>query len=81
MNYLAFVIFYSISRILFLLWSFVILRQVFWYPGSNAYPWYAPLAAAGLQSCLFTVNAVFLMTHLKKLGRVLAGMHRFTHEA
>lgn len=72
--YIAFVVLYAISRSYFAVWSFTVCRHVqkaLQAPaGSVSYPPWAPYCAATLQVALMVVNALFLMTHLRKLWKL-----------
>jgi len=75
--YTVFVVFYSVSRLYFVVWSCTVFKQV-WKelsapPASPHYPFWAPYDAALLQILLLGVNIVFLSTHVKKLWKKLRG--------
>jgi hypothetical protein len=70
-NYIIFVTGYSISRLIFLLWSLSVLYQCWYYRGTNTYVWWIPHVASALQLLLLSVNAAFLTTHIRKLRAIL----------
>mmetsp|Transcript_81929 Transcript_81929/g.244322 ORF Transcript_81929/g.244322 Transcript_81929/m.244322 type:complete len:228 (+) Transcript_81929:84-767(+) len=80
-SYAAFVLFYTVSRVYFAVWSVTVLLQVrraLTSPSPGwSYPAWAPYCAASLQLLLLAVNAMFLATHLGKLWkRYVSGSKR-----
>ncbi|KAF4722265.1 hypothetical protein FOZ63_020500, partial [Perkinsus olseni] len=73
LTYTIFVVAYSISRLFFLFWSTCILWQAAHPPAGSEYPAWAPYAMVILQSSLFVINCKFLLTHVRKLYRILTG--------
>ena len=70
-NYIIFVTGYSISRVLFFVWSISVIHQCYFYKGTNKHVWWIPYVASALQVSLLYVNATFLMTHFQKLRILL----------
>mmetsp|Transcript_107781 Transcript_107781/g.310384 ORF Transcript_107781/g.310384 Transcript_107781/m.310384 type:complete len:233 (-) Transcript_107781:79-777(-) len=70
--YVGFVLFYTVTRVYFALWSADVVRHAI-----NAlqgkslltYPFWAPYCSMGLQLALLVVNLLFLATHWRKLWR------------
>ncbi|KAF4675606.1 hypothetical protein FOL47_007558 [Perkinsus chesapeaki] len=72
-TYTIFVIAYSISRIFLLTWSLRIIWQAVHPPSNYDYPAWAPYAMVILQTSIFVINFKFLLTHIRKLYKILTG--------
>ena len=70
-NYIFFVTGYTISRVIFFIWSISVIYQCYFYTGKNKHVWWIPYVGSALQVSLLYVNATFLMTHVKKLRTLL----------